>query len=134
MPFTLHIPLRTTTGLNAREHFWARRKRWERERWAVKVAAQRHLLAAAAGFPPIELPCVVELTRMSPRLADLDNVAGGMKAVRDELAELLGVDDGDRTRVQWLYRQEKGPFGVRVAIHSNSRLETRIVPAEEAAP
>lgn len=119
------IPLRTKTGLNSREHPLARKRRVEGERAVVALAFRGKPLPAAEHFP-----VVVELARISPRLADSDNAIGGLKSARDEIARLLGVDDGDAARVRWLYRQEKGPFGVRVTIHERSRLETRIVPAQ----
>lgn len=40
-----------------------------------------------------------------------------MKAVRDEIAKINGVDDGPTGPITWVYAQEKckrGTFGVRV--------------------
>ena len=126
MSLTLTIPIRTKTGLNSREHPLARKRRVEGERAAVALALRGKPLPAAEHFP-----VVVELVRISPRLADSDNAIGGLKSVRDQIATALGVDDGDQVRVRWLYRQEKGPFGVRVTIHERSRIETRIVPVTD---
>lgn len=61
------IPIKTVTGLNAREH-WRKR-------------------------------------------------AARVKAVRDEIAKINGVDDGPAGPITWVYAQEKckrGTFGVRV--------------------
>ena len=127
MPVTFKISIRLGTGLNEREHWRTRALRVRRER----IAAARSI---PHGLPTIDrhqAPFVVELTRVSPKLADLDNVAGGLKAVRDEIARALGVDDGDRKRVRWLYRQAQGSFGVLVAIYERSRVQTRIVPAHD---
>jgi hypothetical protein len=44
---------------------------------------------------------------------DGDNSIGSLKAVRDGVADALGIDDGD-PRLTWEYRQETGPFGVRI--------------------
>ena len=127
MSLTLTIPIRTKTGLNSREHPLARKRRVQQERAMTALMLRGHL-RPDGGFP-----VVVELTRISPRLADGDNAIGGCKALRDEVAAWLGVDDGDAERVRWFYRQERGPFAVRVTIHERARLETRIVPATEAA-
>jgi hypothetical protein len=44
---------------------------------------------------------------------DSDNSIGSLKSVRDGVADALGIDDGD-PRLTWEYRQETGPFGVRI--------------------
>lgn len=61
---------------------------------------------------------VVELTRVAPGqpLDDHDNLRGALKAYVDGIADHLGVDDGDRTRVRWLYAQERGPWAVRFTV------------------
>lgn len=113
------IPIRTTTGLNAREHWAARAKRVKRERAATMQAllafvhwdTKTALLRVLAGAGVVS----VNLERVSPRRADEDNVAGGLKAVRDEVAAWLGIDDGD-PRIVWSYSQSRGPFAVRVAL------------------
>jgi len=72
-------------------------------------------------------PLVVTMTRISPPSAtgwmplDDDNLASALKAVRDEVAAQLGVDDGRAAPVRWVPAQEEGPWGVRIHI-------------EEAAP
>jgi hypothetical protein len=43
----------------------------------------------------------VRLTRVSPRKIDSDGASAAMKAPRDAVAEVLGVDDADE-RVTWL--------------------------------
>lgn len=52
------------------------------------------------------LPASVLLTRVAPRKLDDDNLRGALKAVRDGVADWLGIDDGDE-RVSWEYAQEK---------------------------
>lgn len=113
------IPIRTTTGLNSRESWQARAKRVKRERAATMQALlafvhwerKTKLLRVLAGAGVVS----VHLERVSPREADDDNVVGGLKAVRDEIATWLGVDDGD-PRVVWSYSQTRGPFAVLVTI------------------
>lgn len=113
------IQLRTTTGLNEREHWAARARRVKNERCFVngqllirvhhtrKAALLRVLAGAGTIF--------VHLERVSPRPADDDNVIGGLKAVRDEIARWLGVDDGD-PRLSWSYSQSRGKFAVKVTM------------------
>ncbi len=100
--------LRTGRGLNSREHYMARarRVRAERERvgWELARWAER---------PPI--PCVCVLTRFAPSNGlDDDNLAGALKSVRDAVAEWLGVDDRDRSRVRYLYEQQRAGWGVGI--------------------
>ena len=58
---------------------------------------------------------VVRLTRISPRLLDSDNLEGALKAVRDGVADGLGINDRD-PRVRYVVDQEQGlpgEFSVR---------------------
>ena len=117
MSIELELPgMRLTTGLNAREHWRARAGRVAKERRTVKLA----WIAAGIRRAHFTFPVAVVITRRGPRKVDDDNVAGGCKAVRDEIAAALGVDDGDRSKVSWVYQQEKGPFGVLVQIYSTA--------------
>lgn len=50
----------------------------------------------------------VTLVAVRQKRLDDDNLAGGFKALRDAIAESLGIDDGDE-RVEWIYRQQVGP-------------------------
>lgn len=76
-------------------------------------------------------PLVVRLTRISPGRLDDDNVRQALKAMRDQVARELGIDDRDPL-VKWDYEspgQEKGPRGysaVRIEI------ELRRMPAVQA--
>lgn len=91
------IPIKTVTGLNAREH-WRKR--------AARVKAERAAVAQ-----------IVRMVRLSSSLCDDDNLQGACKAIRDEIARICGVDDGPTGPITWVYAQEKckrGQFGVRV--------------------
>lgn len=125
-PLTITIPLRTTTGLNEREHWAARARRVKNERCFVegrllvtvhhaRRAALKRVLAGAGVVS-------IHLERVSPKAADDDNVVGGLKAVRDEIARWLGVDDGDQ-RLSWSYSQSRGPFLVKVTLISTKKAE-----------
>ena len=85
---------------------------------AKRVASQRSAITATLrvmGGAVVPLPCRVGITRLAPRTLDDDNLASACKAVRDGVAEWLGIDDRD-PRVEWAVAQEKGPYGVRVEV------------------
>lgn len=103
------VPIRTVTGLNAREHWAARARRVKKER---RITAWALALSRAA-VP--QIPCTVLLTRVTPRgTADDDNLSGALKAVRDQIAQWIGVDDRDSSKVRYRYAQKRGPWGVEI--------------------
>ncbi len=66
-------------------------------------------------------PWLVTLTRCSPSASGLDshdNLAAAFKAVVDELAAWLNVNDGDTARVSWRYEQRRAPWGVELRIEA----------------
>jgi hypothetical protein len=100
MSLSVRVPQLVPASLNSREHWRVKAARVKRERAMVR-------LVLSSRTPP-ELPVVVTLVRCSPRLLDSDNAVGAMKAVRDQAAAWLGVDDRD-PRVTWRVRQMKTP-------------------------
>lgn len=50
-------------------------------------------------------------------MLDDDNLRSALKAVRDGIAEKLGIDDRD-PRVEWRYGQRKGMVGVDVELEA----------------
>lgn len=63
--------------------------------------------------------CLVVLTRIAPRSLDDDNLPRSFKAIRDGIAEALGMDDNVKSKLKWKYAQEKGPpkqYAVRIQI------------------
>lgn len=126
--FTLWIPIRTVSITNVREHWAVRHRRAKAQREAVRLIWQTVVKKRR-----VELPCVVILTRIAPGLLDSDNLPASMKSVRDEIADLLGVDDRDPC-VAWHYRQERskrGQYTVRVDIVS---VESAAQPWASTAP
>jgi hypothetical protein len=77
--------------------------------WAIGRAA---LVRACKMRPPFE----VEIVRVGPVHMDSDNVVGSAKHVRDTIAKLLGVDDGDESKIRFDYGELRGPFSVKVMI------------------
>lgn len=107
----VRIPLQLKRGLNSREHHMARHRRVLKEReavsWAFKPRSAKAQLAEDRGRNP-DNRWVVVLTRLSPGRLDDDNLAGAFKAVRDQVADELGLDDGDE-RLKFLYAQSGCP-------------------------
>jgi hypothetical protein len=107
--FGFTVPVRTVNKNNVEEHWAVRRRRVLRERNAVVLSWPR--LA-------VQVPCEVNLVRIAPARnhLDSDGATAAVKTVRDEVARLIGVDDGDQ-RVTWTTGpQEVGAWGVRVEI------------------
>jgi hypothetical protein len=78
------------------------------------------LVRAARPAIPESGAVAITLTRIAPRVLDTDNLASGLKAVRDGVADALGVNDGS-SRLTWRYAQERGKpreYAVRVEIQA----------------
>jgi hypothetical protein len=107
-------PARVESEMNRREHWTRRRKRFAEHKQAVAYSWPKPRYRDYGGR------VVVTLTRIAPRRMDCDNLASGFKAIRDEIARTIGIDDGD-PRVTWVYAQEKGgvkEYAVRIRIAS----------------
>lgn len=76
----------------------------KKERSTALKRAANALLAT-----PLKPPFRVTITRVGRRmLLDDDNLATSAKHVRDGIAQALGVDDGDTSKVTWRYGQRLG--------------------------
>ncbi len=101
---TLQLPVKVISEANARGHW---KDRWRRNRQqSTEVGVEWLNLTKRQ---PLPLPCVVRLTRLGPKLLDFDNLVGSCKAVVDEIARRLGVDDGNTALVRFEYDQ--APIG-----------------------
>lgn len=100
MSLTVNVPTRTESEMNKRDHWAVRNRRKKEQQKAVFFAWRK----AAFGKRVPTLPCVVRLTRCGPRTLDGDNLQSAFKFVRDEVAKLLNVDDGDE-QIQFVYDQ-----------------------------
>lgn len=121
-PIEFTVPLRTGTGCNNREHWRARHNRVQAEHDETN-AAWRQLpwktRWEGVNATAARRPLYVTLTRISPGKPDDDNVAGAVKGVRDALAKLLLVNDGNRKLIRFKATDERrGPdvWGVQVRI------------------
>jgi hypothetical protein len=61
------------------------------------------------------------MTRLGPSAGlDSDNLAGALKAVRDGVADWLGIDDRD-PRVAWVCDQRRAAcWGVEIAVEASA--------------
>lgn len=140
MSLSITIPnLQLVSEANrSREHWAIKRERVKSQRQKVREAfASACVSHAAASRDPVK----ITLTRHCPhhhRIHDDDNLVSAFKAVRDEVAHQLGMDDGDPT-LTWVCRQEfslLAPPSVTVTVEDRSTVlespGTRGGPAVQA--
>ena len=103
MRFT--IPIQLPSLANTRLHWrrMAQLKRKQRDATAICMIGKI--------IPPLQL--TVTITRIGPRQLDDDNLAASCKYVRDQIANIVGVDDGSLLYT-WQYKQRKGGYCVEV--------------------
>lgn len=107
------LPITVISEANQREHHM--------EKHGRKVAQQQAFNAEwmlLAGRVQISAPCTIKLTRIGSRALDTDNLAGAFKHVRDAIAAMIGIDDGD-PRLTWLYEQRIDPTETGIIIEFN---------------
>ena len=102
------LPLRIISEANQRGHWSKSASRKALHRNTARCILQSH------ARPHKDGPITITLTRIAPRVLDDDNLASGFKAVRDGVADWLGIDDGSK-RLTWVYAQRKGLAGQYVA-------------------
>lgn len=108
------VPIKVVSEANLREH-WAVKAKRKTAQQVEMIVTLRNVLRQS---PKVAFPCVVRLTRIGARRMDSDNLANGFKAVRDAIASVLGIDDGD-PRITFQYDQEvigKRQYAVKVQI------------------
>ena len=117
---------------NMREHWGARASRRGKQR--LLIGALWESECARIGRRP-GVPALVRLLRISPQPLDaLDNLAGSFKAICDEVAKRLGVDDRDE-RVKWSFCQQRGPIRkVSIVVEVTWRASGATWPAWDRAP
>lgn len=97
---TVALPIKTVSEANQREH-WAKKHKRKVAQQAIAVPIFRSAIKH-----PITLPLTVTFVRVSCNKMDSDNLAGSCKHVRDALARILGIDDGDEL-LTFVYQQRK---------------------------
>lgn len=117
MKMELYLEMETKSELNMREHWAQRNRRFK----AQKEQVCWEFLRSKHGPP--DLPVTVLFVRCAPRSLDKgDNLNSAFKAIRDQVAKQLGVDDAD-PRVSWDYDQEKA---------KTPAIKIKITPREDA--
>lgn len=106
------IPIKLPSLANLRVHWRKMARLKKQQRLAVWMCMRE------AKFPPG--PLRVTITRIGPRKLDDDNLASACKYVRDQIANMVGVDDGD-SYYEWCYRQRIGRYTVEIDIEERSR-------------
>ena len=100
------LPIKVDTANKTLSQHWSKRHK--------KSKTNGNGLRFVLNTQPLspQLPCCVTLTRIAPRALDEDNLIGGMKNIRDYIADWLipglqaGRADSDK-RITWNYSQEK---------------------------
>lgn len=116
--FVTTVPgVKILSECNLRQHWSERRKRSKAQQHHTNTALQ--LFGRDAHKAVIAAPAIaVRLVRLGGRKIDSDNLAGGFKAVRDQIAKWCGRDDGSET-YQWEYGQEAAPVpGFRIEVRT----------------
>lgn len=111
-PFSITLYMPLPSALNLREH-------WSKKRTREKYFEAAIVYNQIIGLTEMPLPCVITLTRLSPRPLDDDNLAGAFKSIRDVIADIIickekgipyisskGRNDSD-PRITWVYAQSK---------------------------
>lgn len=94
------LPLRIVSEANSRGSWHAGAKRANMQRGTAAMALRADCITA--GLTSRYL--IITLTRIAHRRLDTDNLQRALKAVRDGVADALGIDDGD-ARLEWRYEQ-----------------------------
>lgn len=108
---TFSTDIKTVSEANARGHWAQKARRAKAQRSAARVMTRWALHGAT-----ITGTAAIEIIRQAPGRLDGDNLQVAMKAVRDGIADAIGIDDGDE-RLTWTYGQERAKgYGVRITI------------------
>ena len=101
--FLLNIPIKIVSEANINKHWRDRYGRAKKQKAAVAAMW-------AVGSPEVTVPCIVKLTRRSPRKLDDDNLRTAFKAIRDAVADSIvpGLQAGRADGyITWEYDQVK---------------------------
>ena len=106
------LPIRTKSGLNAREHWSIKATRAKAHRRGAVMAVRAGWLSshgAADVRSALGSGLTVTLVRVAPRPLDgHDNLRDALKSCVDGIAEALGLESDDDARVTWRYGQRRG--------------------------
>jgi hypothetical protein len=106
------LPIRLVSVANLREHWATKAARTKQHR--TRAWAELRAVKAAPGPGAVK----VTLTRIAPRMLDGDNLGSACKALRDGVADWLGVPD-NHPSITWAYEQRRGglkEYAVEIAV------------------
>jgi hypothetical protein len=102
------VPVKLISEANVHEHWANRARRVKSQRSVARLTMlESEGLARQSVFNGGERPLTIRLVRVAPRRLDSDNLARSFKAVRDGIADWLGIDDGSPL-LTWVYDQRRG--------------------------
>lgn len=107
----LALAMKLPSVANQRLHWATKAKQVKAQRKAVAMAwrcVPREQRQALAEWRHEGFRLAVTLSRVATRKLDDDNLASAFKAVRDQVAAELGIDDGGDA-VAWRYTQTTPP-------------------------
>ena len=111
------VRCRTVNEGNVRSSWRKRAKRAK----DLRALARMHTDLAVCS---VSLPITITLTRIGACKLDSDGVPSALKAIRDGVADSIGIDDGRDDLIDWQYKQEFGArlvHGVRIEIKQRER-------------
>jgi hypothetical protein len=115
----VQLPLQVSNAKNQRDHWSEKAKRTKTERRITGDSVRVALNQWDSGDLTTR-NWSIHLTRVSPRKLDSDNLQRALSAVRDGVADALGINDGS-DRLTWTYEQEQQhAYGVRIEIRERA--------------
>lgn len=117
------MPLKTVSEANTWDTWRPRHARQK----AQKAMVYMYLVRSRDLIETIPRPYKITLTRIGKRILDDDNLQSSFKSARDQIADFLGVNDGDRKAVHWAYKQQVGKE-YAVCVHIATRRRVSITP------
>jgi hypothetical protein len=111
------LPIQTVSEANIREHWSVKANRARMQRQFTKITLGPHFrkIMVTGRF-------TITLVRVGARPLDSDNLARSFKAIRDGVADAIGIDDGSAL-LTWKYNQVKGKpkeYAVKIQIEPHS--------------
>lgn len=117
MMLVIEVPITTVSEANRREHWGAKARRVRHQRtvtrWCCRATPD---FAAIRDWVRAGGHATVVLTRLAPRSLDTDNLAGALKAVRDAVADELGLPNDRDPRIEWRVMQIHGRTAARITV------------------
>lgn len=114
------LPIRTRSESNMREHWACKANRAKEQRGFARIAVQAELTR----LPRCVEGYTIHLTRLGRRWLDSDNLATSFKAIRDGIADALGIDDGSSV-LTWEYSQKKDKmYGIEIRIAGTCKTDS----------